>query len=537
MQSNRWIQQLNGRNVESKGEGYHADRLKRGNAEELSSWHQLGGAMQAIGSKIRELPRAEQIPFLLDWLDKHPNTPIDQKQIILRLFGQPEELATATGDAIHEALQKGLKYAAEHHDDPALMKGLAGAFDDLDTALKGFDADMVETFGSTGIAVVEKFADSISRLGKAIKEIWPQVPGWLKSTSWMDTLRERATTLSPEQKQQMLMNDKGELAQKLADHVSPIAFHPDDGGSSSQAEDMLTRAVKTGMLTAFREWFASTRSGGGGGGATNASYSPPGDKIDNTPIGRAMRDAIGGGGPKVLDGADKQDNQDASTTGEVGGGGIDRDKWLGQLNANPALKDALYRHSLGENSDPMANQAVMEEAANRADIRGNKGFADHSNLKYFQGYYRGAISAKMRAMLDSNFDKVFRQGSDVAGGAIDNSSQWLSTKHERNGRFRTVVNYGGDRITGHHGVESFEVPGWGESGAGEKARWPAYRQNQLAEAAKRREQQIHSVKGDASLNIALDGFPKGTKTDLTYGGLFTSYNLSRGRQMEASEQK
>jgi hypothetical protein len=59
----------------------------------------------------------------------------------------------------------------------------------------------------------------------------------------------------------------------------------------------------------------------------------------------------------------------------MGAGGIDRDKWLGQLNANPALKDSLYRHSLGENSDPMANQAVMEEAANRADIRGNKGFA------------------------------------------------------------------------------------------------------------------------------------------------------------------
>ena len=56
----------------------------------------------------------------------------------------------------------------------------------------------------------------------------------------------------------------------------------------------------------------------------------------------------------------------------------------------------------------------MEEAANRADIRGNKGFADHSNLSYFQGYHRGAISAKQRAMLDRNFDKVFRKGSDVS---------------------------------------------------------------------------------------------------------------------------
>jgi hypothetical protein len=46
-----------------------------------------------------------------------------------------------------------------------------------------------------------------------------------------------------------------------------------------------------------------------------------------------------------------------------------------------------------------------------------------------------------------------------------------------------------------------------------------------------------TIKGDASLGITLDGFPKGTRTDLTYGGLFTGYSLSRGRQMEASEQK
>jgi hypothetical protein len=105
------------------------------------------------------------------------------------------------------------------------------------------------------------------------------------------------------------------------------------------------------------------------------------------------------------------------------------------------------------------------------------------------------------------------------------------------GRFRTTANFGGDGITGHRGVESFESPGWGESGSGEAARYPEFRKNQLAEAALRRDRMTHSVKGDASLGITLNGFPKGTKTDLTYGGLFTSYNLSRGRQMEQSEQK
>jgi hypothetical protein len=45
------------------------------------------------------------------------------------------------------------------------------------------------------------------------------------------------------------------------------------------------------------------------------------------------------------------------------------------------------------------------------------------------------------------------------------------------------------------------------------------------------------VEGDASLKIDLNGFPKGTKTDLTYGGLFTEHTLSRGRQMEPAEQQ
>jgi hypothetical protein len=46
-----------------------------------------------------------------------------------------------------------------------------------------------------------------------------------------------------------------------------------------------------------------------------------------------------------------------------------------------------------------------------------------------------------------------------------------------------------------------------------------------------------TIKGDASLDINLNGFPKGTKTDLTYGGLFTQYTLAKGQQMEAAESK
>jgi len=48
---------------------------------------------------------------------------------------------------------------------------------------------------------------------------------------------------------------------------------------------------------------------------------------------------------------------------------------------------------------------------------------------------------------------------------------------------------------------------------------------------------VHKVEGNASLGITLNGFPRGTKTDLTYSGLFKQYSLIRGQQMEAAEQK
>jgi hypothetical protein len=36
-------------------------------------------------------------------------------------------------------------------------------------------------------------------------------------------------------------------------------------------------------------------------------------------------------------------------------------------------------------------------------------------------------------MMERNFDKVFRQGSGISGGAIDNSSQGLAYVHEHGG--------------------------------------------------------------------------------------------------------
>jgi hypothetical protein len=540
-----------GRATQSAAEfGEHMDKLQRGtNSEENLAWAtKLGGAYQALGDTLKHTPtRSGQLDAIFTFFSSHPNIPVDQKRKFYEeLLHLPPELATKTGEELREALAAGLKYVTDHPANLALGKELNKSFSDLRETLRGINDDMVEAFGGDGATLVLKLSDAINHNVADIKQM---------SEDWMALVDKVGRGLG------FRSGDPNDPAQKKWDEehsnlkpyippntkfAPPRSNSPFPGGTyhptsftsgGGDPEDMLAKGVKTGMLAAFREWFAATSSKGGG--YQNASYEPGGGGGggDNTPIGRAVREAIHGkaGGDPSVDGSGDAPGHSGETIGEAGGSGINRDKWLAQLEANPRLKEELFRRAIGENDNPMANQAVMEEAANRADIRGNKGFADHSNLSYFQGH-RG-FSRTERAMMERNFDKVFRQGSDVAGGAIDNSSQWLSAKHERNGRFHTVVNYGGDRVTGHRGVESFEVPGWGESGAGEKARWPGYRANQLAEAQRRREAQMHTVKGDASLGITLNGFPKGTKTDLTYGGLFTSYNLSRGRQMEASEQK
>ena len=177
------------------------------------------------------------------------------------------------------------------------------------------------------------------------------------------------------------------------------------------------------------------------------------------------------------------------------GAGIDRDWQRRELEANPALKEKLFRHSLGENTDPVANQAVMEEAANRADIRGQLrgggGMASHGNLSYFQGYHRGNLAPHMK-MLEENYRKVFVEGSDVSRGAIDNSSGSLA-RHEvygggkfpRPGGFTNTFNAGGrngDNRVGAPGVESFHAPGYAESGTGEREFYPNWRERQLETA-------------------------------------------------------
>jgi hypothetical protein len=233
--------------------------------------------------------------------------------------------------------------------------------------------------------------------------------------------------------------------------------------------------------------FAGIRAalGGGAGGLINASFeTPDGDSlitVDGVTMPRSEYLRSGSGAGAGGAGAGGNGNLTISpgafaVNGQ--GAGINRDWQRKELLSNPALLENLFRHSLGENANRVANQAVMEEAANRGDLRGlihgKKGMGLWGNLSYFAGYYRGSLKPYL-PMLWDNFNKVFVQGSDISHGAIDNSSGWLARKHDFfDHRFRTTTVLNGEHL---------EVPWLGQSGAGEKDNWASWYKGLLDQAA------------------------------------------------------
>lgn len=350
------------------------------------------------------------------------------------------------------------------------------------------------------------------------------------------------------------------------------------GGGGLGAGDALKRPIKegtetgsrAGVFAGLRDWYEFQKGAGEGGGAAGG----PGGGMGGAggPPGGAGMGAPSGHGPGFGAGGAVDVPPVAGGLGSSGEGGINRSRWLAELNANPRLKEELYRHVIGENTDPTANQAAMEEAANRADVRTalrGGGFGSNSNLSYFQGYRN--FSAKERRMMDENFRKVFVEGSDVAKGAIDNSSQRLSAKHERLGEFQTTANYGGDRITGHRGVETFEIPGTHESMTGERKMWPIIRRRQIEQIAAAHRQSLpnigmavggglpapatfndrfqgdllqqgrrsgliggamqHEVTGSAGVTVDFQNMPRGVRIGGSTEGLFKKITLNRGVAM------
>ncbi|MGD0334057.1 MAG: hypothetical protein ABSA90_12520 [Xanthobacteraceae bacterium] len=600
----------------------HMQNLRRMAPEELNIWRREWDAN--ANNFLRSLSRNNQeaLEQVIGFLDRIPTQ--QDKRKWLRMFGLPENFANLSGTELRKvmeeiranigaigpeaqrsglAFQEAMDRIAESVDRLKLTVGveLVGAFTEATDKLKEF----VDENRDGLIAVLKEVSSQIKLALKDAHELLEEY-NKLKSGDFSSITPTFSRPARPAGKwgaavglienlifgKQHSPLEMGHISGFASGGVVPrdmvAAVHKSEiivpAGGGFGAGEALKKPVKEGtaegtrkgVAEGLRDWFELNEGGAGGGGGGSfggrggaggfrgGAGGPPGGAGEGAPSGHGA--GFGAGGA-----IDIPQEPVGAAAGGPGGqrAGIDRSKWLKELNANPRLKEELYRHVIGENTNPLANQAAMEEAANRADVRtalhGGGGFGSHGNLAYFQGYRN--FSAKERRMMDENFKKVFEEGSDIARGAIDNSSQWLSRKHEQiDHRFRTLANFGGDRITGHPGVETFEAPERGESGAGERGAWPGFRRHQLeqitaAQAANHKRLRDHFghrghggdllklgkqsglvgsggglVRGDASVHIKLDGFPRGTRTATTFSGLFSELTLNRGRAMVPADQ-
>jgi uncharacterized protein (TIGR02594 family) len=630
--------------------GFHMDRMRRGNAEEMNSWRELGGAYQALWPKLAKTKtNMEALQVVRDFQSKN-HVPVDQMTKLWGFLGQPEELGTKTGEEWADAFNKAIKLKMEHPENPALAKGLAGAFDDLDFAIKGLKADMVDAFGAPGISMVQSFIGVIHALGDEMKivmgkkdtlekldnGVWEKANPflkWLANPTLPRSLPQAAPDagadrpLSAEQKYRKWTFDNHVTdAEKFAGGYTPMAFHPDGGGSSSQAEAILSQGVKTGVLAAFREWFAATQ--GARDGVQNTSYPTGGGS--STGGGGGSQGKWGGGGYTALG--------DAIRGGSVDGDGVGGGT-RGDRNNNPGnMKFGSLAQAFGATHADDKGFAVFPDrasgdAAHDALLKSDKykGLTlDQFGNKYSEGSASwkktvgGALGIGPNDIVNNQDPRLagaIRKaegtgggGGAAAGGTINSGvpssilaaarkvalqggpgavSQFMASQGYPKagawcGEFAASVvtsaggtppknpavasnwrNWGsptdnpqpGDIAvrrgarTGNTGshvtiVEDYDAKTGaftgigGNQGAFERRFRPGqydFRHgNDLLDAGRKAgvfAGGTQKVEGDASLGITLNGFPKGTKTDLTYGGLFTSYELTRGRQMEASEQK
>ena len=178
--------------------------------------------------------------------------------------------------------------------------------------------------------------------------------------------------------------------------------------------------------------------------------------------------------------------------------GIDRSSYAAELASNPALKEKVLAISLGENRDPVANQAVMETMMNRASMMKTP-LSLESKLTNEGGYYAGYAPAalddpRLRAMAEGNLDKVLK-GSNVANFATDNASGNFAKDRIASGLYKQTFTAGG---------ETFSIPGNANArGFNQYSDWQKQAEAQVEAQKKLQEQMEQTALSTKSLETPI----------------------------------
>jgi hypothetical protein len=527
----------------------HLDRLTRLRPDELNKWNDAyTGLYESLGKKLVGKTLPQQIEETLSWFDSHPDIQVDKKRDILSLMGMDPALATVKLSEFREAVDKEFAYQKSHPFNMELAKKLNGSFAELRETIRGVGWELQETFGGPGTKAIESIAgiihsevgdiEAIGRALVAVNEVLAEIGG--KG----DILGQAATKMGAHgllDKYPWLKSFSDQELLKLLPHggaggdgfkdrwdglFHPSAFVTGGGAETSQAETMFSDAVKGGMLAAFREWFSSVQSSKG---YQNAAYSP-----SNQGTGPGQPRFGSNDFPNLEDGPADQGRSSGSRPYEMPESvkGAVRALKPGNRSDNAQrIYDELRRLGHSHEQASAALGHAQAESGFNPDATGDHGTA--------HGFFQMRGSRWATAMRDAAKAGTTPFSPEAAARHFDRE---LHHEESRAGRAYFNAQSTRDAVTALNGYERFAGYQHGQAArymAAERFARSMKPRDLLetARAAGAMGGATQKVEGDASLKIDLNGFPRGTKTDLTYGGLFTQYTLSRGQQMEASEQK
>jgi len=283
--------------------GEVAAKLSRSYSPMIAALESQFNNLNPLIKKMAQDGGAQAIDDFIEYYESHPAPP-DQQRKLLSAMGLNPDLANATTEQLRKAIEESAEWVGKHPPiNQQLAEQLHKVFEDLNDSVDGFQSKIVTAFGPETIAVVKFFANFIEHLGEDIKKSL-ELPSffWTDPGSVPDYVR-RFLSIEPKQpnrdhKMHSAPSEpipyRGLKRKTFGPVYDPTAFI--EGGGGSDIENIMSRSVKSGMLEAFREWFASVQSPSGG--FQNASFGPAGAAARG--FGGAGYGVMPGGGHQLL---------------------------------------------------------------------------------------------------------------------------------------------------------------------------------------------------------------------------------------------
>ena len=211
------------------------------------------------------------------------SVPIDIRRKLAEGVGLPPELASRSGAEFGKSFRRAVARELAHPTNMGLLEGLSKAFIHLDESLEDFNTDMVNTFGANGIKLIEGFATATEKMTGEVQHELNDLAAIFKAI--------RAVLDFDDKVSGAVQNFLGYKTNPFAQSMHGGLFAPSDD------KDKIKEPVKQGVIEAFRQWMFENKVTDAekfAGGYTPMAYHP-----DGGGTGPAFRS---GGGYSVLNG-------------------------------------------------------------------------------------------------------------------------------------------------------------------------------------------------------------------------------------------